>query len=110
MRGRIAAIGKRYGSEGGIGSWECLRLIQGAYLPTIYYGLEFISHDKKPMKKIQIHVNNTVQLVIGAPFGLVNSIMLAETGIAPAAVTGRYMERRCYERHLNLGIMGHLPW
>ena len=110
VRRRIAAIGRRYESEGSIGSWECLRLIQGAYLPTIYYSLEFISHDKKLMKKIQVHINDTIRSVIGAPFGLANSIMLVETGIAPAAITGRYMERRCYERHLNMGIMAHLPW
>ena len=110
VRRRIAAIGRRYGSQGGIGSWECLRLIQGAYLPTIYYGLEFIRHDKGLMKKIQVHVNDTIRSVIRAPFGLANSIMLAETGIVPAAITRRYMERRCYERHLSLGIMAHLPW
>jgi len=110
IRRRIAAIGRRYGSEGGIGSWECLRLIQGAYLPTIYYGLEFISHDKKPMKKVQVHVNDTIRSLIRAPFSLANSIMLAETGIPPAAITGRYMERRGYERQINLGIMAHLPW
>jgi len=110
VRRRIAAIGRRYGSEGGIGSWECLRLIKGAYLPTIYYGLEFIRHDEKLMKKVQVHVNDTIRSLIRAPFGLANSIMLAETGIPLAAITGRYMERRGYGRHINLGIMAHLPW
>jgi len=110
VRRRIAAIGRRYGSERGIGSWECLRLIQGAYLPTIYYGLEFISSDVKLMKKVQVHVNDTIRSLIRAPFGLANSVMLAETGIAPAAVTGRYMERKGYKRQLTLGIMKDLPW
>jgi len=60
VRRRIASIGRRYGSKGGIGAWEYNRLIKSVYLPTVWYGLEFVAGDEKMLKKIQIHINDTI--------------------------------------------------
>ena len=54
VKRRIVSLSWRYTCEGGLGEWECMRLIQGTYLPTVYYGLEFIADEDKLRKKIQI--------------------------------------------------------
>ena len=45
IRRNISGIGRRYGSDGEIGAWECMRLIQSTYLPTVCYGLEFMTKE-----------------------------------------------------------------
>jgi len=45
VKRRIASVSRRYGSEGGLDAWGCMRLIQAVYLPTIYYGIEFVARD-----------------------------------------------------------------
>ena len=42
VRNRISALGRRFG-EGALDAWGTYRLIQAAYLPTVYYGLEFLT-------------------------------------------------------------------
>jgi len=46
VRNRISAVTRRFGDSGGAGAWEAFRLIQGAYLPTVYYSLEFVGDHK----------------------------------------------------------------
>ena len=40
VRSRISALGRRFGSDGGLDAWCTYRLFQAAYLPTVYFGLE----------------------------------------------------------------------
>ena len=37
-----------------------MRLVQSVYLPTLCYGLEFITDELKLIKEVQISINNTV--------------------------------------------------
>jgi len=50
-------------SEGGLGAWEYIRLIQSVYFPTVYYGLEFVSRFSKLVQQVQIEVNDTLRSV-----------------------------------------------
>jgi len=60
VRNRISTVCRRFGDRAGAGAWEAYRLFQGVYLPTVYYGLEFIGDYPDYMKWIQIHVNDTL--------------------------------------------------
>src|SRR5207237_5230972 len=110
VRKRIAALGRRYGSVGGLGAWETYRLVQAAYLPTVYYGLEFVSDYRSYVKQIQIHVNDCLRSVFRAPIKLANNILLAEYGVAPVAIQGRYLQRRCYSWLINYRYCDEHPW
>jgi len=112
VKRRIAGLGRRFGShwQGGLGARECLRLIQGAYMPTVYYGLEFISGEKKLMKEIQTNVNDTLRSTFRSPLKYANKILMAETGTVPTHIEGRYRERKSYGRHLKYKYGGNLPW
>jgi len=61
VRRRIASIGRRYRSRGGIGAWEYNRQIKSVYLPTVWYGVEFVDDDEKMLKKIEIKINDTIR-------------------------------------------------
>jgi len=100
VKGRIAGLSRRFGSEGGLKTSECLRLIQGAYLLTVCYRLEFVNHDKKLTKMIQTFMNDTIRSTFRAPLKITTNILCAETGIAPIKIMGRLAERRGYARHL----------
>ena len=96
VRNRISAVTRRFSDVGGAGAWEAFRLIQGAYLPTVYFGLEFVPDCGQDVGRIQGHVNHTLRHVFRLPFMLANNIILAEFGIPPVHVQGRYLQRRYY--------------
>lgn len=111
VRERIASVGRRYGSKGGIGAWECFRLIQGAYIPTVTYGLEFVDNENgKEIHKLQVNVNDTIRSIFRTPIKLANNILLAETGIPPIEIQKRFMERNGYLRQLKYAYGKDLPW
>jgi len=110
MRRRIASIGRRYGSKGGIGAWEYNRLIKSVYLPTVWYGQEFVAGDEKMLKKIQININDTIRSGLRTPIKTANNILLAEAGIVPTHIQGRYLRRRCRQRDINNGYGKEYPW
>jgi len=110
VKRRIAGLGRRFGSHGGQGARECLRLIQGTYMPTVYYALEFMAGEKKLMKEIQINVNDTLRSTFRSPLKYANKILMAETGTVPTHIEGRYRERKSYDRHLKYIYGGNLPW
>jgi len=58
VRKRISALGRRFGSDGGLDAWCTYRLFQAAYLPTGYFGLEFVTDISSYVKRIQVHVND----------------------------------------------------
>ena len=67
IRRNISGVGRRYGSEEGIGAWECIRLIQSVYLPTVCYGLEFITGETSLIKRLQITINDTIRSILRTP-------------------------------------------
>ena len=110
MRNRISAVARRFGDVGGAGAWETYRLFQGVYLPTVYIGLEFVGDFGYYIKRIQVHVNDTLRHLFRLPFGLANNILLAEFGTPPVHVQARYLQRRCYARMITHRFGGHFPW
>jgi len=52
VRRRISALGRRYGRDGGLDAWCTYRLFQAAYLPTVYFGLEFVTDVLSYAKRI----------------------------------------------------------
>ena len=54
IRKRISAWGRRFGSDEGLDAWCTYHLFQAAYLPTVYYGLEFVTDYMSYVKRIQI--------------------------------------------------------
>ena len=101
VRRRISALGRRFGSDGGLDARCTYRLFQAAYLPTVYYGLEFVTDYMPYVKRIQVHVNDCLQSLFRCPMKLANNIMLAEFGTPPVHIQGRYLQRRCYSRMIN---------
>jgi len=71
----IAGIGRRYGSEGGIGAWECMRLVNSVYMPTVCYGLEFITEETTLTDLLQIMINDTIRSTFRAPIKYANKIL-----------------------------------
>jgi len=78
---RIGALARRFGGFGSLGAWEVMRLVQGAYLPTVKYGLEFIMDDHVAVKKINIHVLDCLRSLFRMPLRLANIILHSECGI-----------------------------
>ena len=110
VRRRIGAISRRYGSEGGLGAWECMRLIQSVYFPTVYYGLEFVSRFSKLVQQVQVEVNDTLRSVFRAPRRYANKILWAETGSVPVEVVARMAQRKGYARHIKWKYGKDYPW
>ena len=110
VRRRIAGIGRRYGSSGGIGAWEYNHLIKSVYLPTVWYGLEFVADDEKMLKKIQININDIIRSGLRTPIKTANNILLAEAGIVPTHIQAKYLRRRCRQRDINNGYGKDYPW
>jgi len=110
VRRRIASIGRRYGLKGGIGSWEYNRLIKSVYLPTVWYGLEFVAGDEKLLKKIQININDTIRSGLRTPIKTANNILLAEARIVPTHIQEMYLRKRCRQRDINKGYGKEYPW
>ena len=91
VRRRIGVLGRRYGSRGGLGASECMRLIQSVYIPTVYYGLEFQIWEKGGMKNIQTHINDTLRLTFRMPIKYATNILLVEMGIVSIEVEERFI-------------------
>ena len=100
IRRNISGVGRRYGNKGGIGAWECMRLIQSVYLPTVCYGMEFVTGETKLLKELQIAINDTIRSILRTPQQYANKILYAETGIEPLEIRCRAEERKGYARHL----------
>jgi len=110
VKRRIAGLGRRYGSEGGLGAWECVRLLKGVYLPTVYYGLEFVARDDKAMKRLEYGVRDTIRSTFRTPLKFANKILQAESGIIPTSIKGKTATSRAYARHVKFGYGKDLPW
>ena len=83
MRRRITAVGRRFGSIGGVGAWEMWRLISAVFIPTIGYGVEWIGDDKKAVGTVQVHTNDCIRSMFRTPLRTANNILLGEAGIPP---------------------------
>jgi len=110
VRRRIAAIGRRFGSIGGIGAWELWRLISTIFVPTIGYCVEWIGDNKKAVDTLQVHTNDCIRSCFRIPPRTANNILLGETGIPPWHVRLRYFRRKCYLQMLSYRYGGDLPW
>jgi len=110
VRRRISTLGRRFGSDGGLDAWCTYRLFQAAYLPTVYFGLEFVTHLSSYVKRIQVHVNDWLRSLIQCPLKLANNILLAEFGTPPVHIQGRYLQRRCYSRMINYRYCDDHRW
>ena len=110
VRRNIAGVGRRFGSQGGVGVWEFMRLIQGVYLPTVLYGLEFITGETALIKRLQITINDTIRSILRTPQKFANKILYAETGIEPLEIRCRAEERKGYARHLKYEYGKEYPW
>ena len=110
VKRRIASVGRRYGSRGGIRAWENFRLIQSAYVPTISYGIEFIGNNVSRNEKLNINMRDTIRSTFRAPLKIANNILLAEIGIPPIEIQRRYAERRGYYRQIKYQYGKGLPW
>jgi len=71
FRNRISAVSSRFGDVSGAGVWETFGLFQGVYLPTVYIGLEFVGDFAPYVKRIKMHVNDTLRHLFHLPFRLV---------------------------------------
>ena len=100
VRSRISALGMRFG-EDALDAWRTYRLIQAVYLPTMYYGHEFLADHQSYVRRIEVQVNDTLRSLFWMPIHLANNILLAESDIPPVHITGRYMQRRCHSRIIN---------
>ena len=98
---RISALERRFGSDGGLDAWCTYRLFRAAYLPTVSFGLEFVTDLSLYVKQIQLHVNDCLRSLFRCPIKLANNIMLAEFGTSPVDIQGRYLLRRCYSHIIN---------
>jgi len=88
VRRRILVLGRRFGSDGGLDAWCTGHLFQAAYLPTVYYGLEFVTDYMLYVNRIQVHVNDCLRSLFRCPIKLANNILLAEFGTLPVHLQG----------------------
>ena len=75
VRNRISALGMKFGGDA-LDAWRTYRLIQAAYLPTVYYGLEFLADHQLYVRRIQVHVNDTLRSLFRMPIHLANNIFV----------------------------------
>ena len=110
VRARIGALARRFGGFGGLGAWEVMRLLQGAYIPTVEYGLEFVLDDAEAVKRIDIHVRDCLPSLFRMPLRLANNILHSECGIPLTHIRGTYIRSRCAQRFLNYRYCDHFLW
>ncbi|KAG0136020.1 hypothetical protein HOY82DRAFT_600244 [Tuber indicum] len=79
-------------------------------MPTGYYGLELVTDYPDYIRKIQVQVNDTIRHLFRMPSRLALKAMLAELGVCPVAIQGRYLQRRRYARMISLGYCVDFPW
>lgn len=87
VRRRIMAMGRRFG-EGALGAYGTLELFRSTYLPTVYYGLEFLAGHRSYVKEIQRHVNDCIRSLFRTSFMMANNILMAEFGVVADTYTG----------------------
>lgn len=109
VRQRIAGMGRQFG-ERALGAYGTYRLFQVTYLPTVYYGLEFLAGHRPYVKEIERHVNDCLRSLFGCSFMMANNIVLAEYGTVPVAIQGRYLQRKSVSRMVNYRYCDTLPW
>ena len=109
-RGRISAIARRFGGQGGLGSWEVMRLVQGALLPVMEYGLEFVASDARAMHRIDVVVRDSLRSLFRMPLKLANNILYSELGIPPTHIRATYYRSRMAQRFLNYAYGECFPW
>jgi len=110
VRGRISAISRRFGGAGGIGAWEVMRLVQGAFLPVVEYGLEFVADDKAALHRIEVVVRDCLRSLFRMPPRLANNILHSECGIPPSSIRADYYRGRFAQRFLDYGYCSNFPW
>ena len=110
IRRNISGVGRRFGSEGGIGAWESMRLIQSTYLPTVCYGIEFMTGETSLIKRLQVTINDTIRSILRTPLQYANKILYAETGFEPMEIRCRAKERKRYARHPKYEYGKDYPW
>jgi len=91
---RINALGRRFGSHRGIGSWEYMRLIKGVFLPTIWYGIKLLNGEDKGLKGLQVAINDSIQSIFHLFLITVTKCILSETGCVPTTTEWRYLQRK----------------
>lgn len=84
-------------------------MIRGVYLPTVCYGLEFITGQTTLMKKLQITINAMIRSILRTPLNYANKILYAETGIEPLKIMPTAEERRGYTRHIKYEYRKYTP-
>jgi len=109
VRRRITGVGRRYGRRGGLGGWEYTRLLQAAYLPTIWYGLEFVDNPKL-IRMMDVQINDTIRSLFRVLLKSPINVMRSETGIAPTNIQRRWIQRKCYRRSINRQYGKEYPW
>ena len=110
VRKRIGALGRRFGSGGGIGAYECWRLIQGAFLATVYYGLEMLDGEEKALNCIQVGINDTIRSLFRMPLKTATKCILSEFGCVPVNIEHRYRKRVALRRALKYRYGEEYPW
>lgn len=109
VRRRILVMGRRFG-EKGLGAHGTYRLFQTVYLPTVYYGLEFMAGHRRFVQEIQRHVNDCLRSVFRTPLLMANNILLAEYRTVPVGTQGRYLRKKAVSRMVNYRYCENLPW
>jgi len=110
VRRLTAAVGRWFGSIGGIGAWELWRLISTVFVPTIGYSVEWIGDNKKAVETLQIHTNHCIRSCFRTPPKTANNILLGKAGIPQWHVRLRYFRRKCYLWMISYRYSGDLPW
>ena len=110
VRARIGALARRFGGAGGIGAWEVMRLIQGAYMPVVEYGLEFVADDLVVIRRIEVHLRDCIRSLFRMPQLLANNILHSQCGIPPTGIRASYIRARCAQRFLNYQYCANFPW
>lgn len=108
VRRRILVMGRRFG-ENGLGAYGTYRLFQAVYLPTVYYGLEFVAGHRRLVQQIQRHVNDCLRSLYRAPLLMTTNILLAEYGTVPVGIQGRYLQKKAVSRMVNYRYCELLP-
>jgi len=110
VRGHIGTLARRFRGQGGIGACEVMRLVQGAYLPMVEYGLEFVADDLVAIKKIEVPVWDCLRSLFRMPLRLANNILHSECGIPPTPIRAAYYRAQFTQRFLNYRYCDDLPW
>jgi len=83
--------------------------LQAVYLPTIWYGLEFVD-DPKLIKMIDVQINDTIRSLFRVPLKSPVNAMRREGGIKPTDIQRKWILRKCYRRSLNRQYGKEYPW